>query len=125
MLNPGVNRVILPPEVLGEEAFLPLPSSCASRLFCTSTTPTSASVSPWLPALYLSLSSLLSHRTPAIGFSVLPKSRTSLVAQMVKHLPTVRDTWVRSLGQEKPPGEGNGTHSSSLAWKDPMDRGAW
>ena len=44
---------------------------------------------------------------------------TSLVAQMVKHLPTVRETWVRSLGWEDPLEKEMATHSSTLAWKIP------
>ena len=44
---------------------------------------------------------------------------TSLVAQTVKHLPTVRETWVRSLGQEDPLEKEMATHSSTLAWKIP------
>ena len=44
---------------------------------------------------------------------------TSLVAQMVKHLPTVQETWVRSLGQEDPLEKEMATHSSTLAWKIP------
>ena len=44
---------------------------------------------------------------------------TSLVAQMVKLLPTVRETWVRSLGQEDPLEKEMAAHSSSLAWKIP------
>ena len=44
---------------------------------------------------------------------------TSLVAQMVKHLPTVRETWVRSLGWEDPLEKEVATHSSTLAWKIP------
>ena len=43
--------------------------------------------------------------------------RTSLVAQMVKHLPTMLETWVRSLGQEDPLEKEMATHSSTLAWK--------
>ena len=35
-------------------------------------------------------------------------TRTFLVAQMVKRLSTTRETWVRSLGREDSPGEGNG-----------------
>ena len=34
-------------------------------------------------------------------------------------------TWVRSLGWEDPLEEGMATHSSILAWRIPMDRGAW
>ena len=49
----------------------------------------------------------------------------SLVAQMVKNLPAMQQTWVRSLGWEDPLEEGMATHSSILAWRMPMDRGAW
>ena len=50
---------------------------------------------------------------------------TSLVAQMAKNLPARQETWVRSLGWEDPLEEGMGTHSSILAWRIPMGRGAW
>ena len=43
----------------------------------------------------------------------------SLVAQTVKHLPTMRETPVRSLGQEDPLEKKRATHSSTLAWKIP------
>ena len=49
----------------------------------------------------------------------------SLVAQMVKNLPAMRDTWIQILGWENPLEEGMATHSSILAWRIPMDRGAW
>ena len=45
--------------------------------------------------------------------------KTSLVAQMVKHLPTMWETWVRFLGQEDPLEKEMATHSSILAWKIP------
>ena len=38
---------------------------------------------------------------------------------MVKRLPTMRETWVRSLGQEDPLEKERATHSSILAWKIP------
>ena len=41
---------------------------------------------------------------------------TSLVAQMVKHLPTMRETWVPSLGQEDALEKEMATHSSTLAF---------
>ena len=41
------------------------------------------------------------------------------VAQMVKRLPTMRETWVRSLGQEDLLEKAKATHSSTLAWKIP------
>ena len=56
---------------------------------------------------------------------VLPLSTPSLVAQMVKNLPAMQETWVRSLGQKDPLEKGPATHSSVLAWMNPMDRGAW
>ena len=45
--------------------------------------------------------------------------RASLVAQMVKHLPAVRETQVWSLGEEDPLKKEMATHSSILAWKIP------
>ena len=49
----------------------------------------------------------------------------SLVAQLVKNPPTMRETWVRSLGWEDPLEEGMAIHSSILAWRIPKDRGTW
>ena len=46
------------------------------------------------------------------------------MAQTVKNLPAVQETWVQSLGWEDPLEEGMATHSSILAWRIPMDRGA-
>ena len=43
----------------------------------------------------------------------------SLVAQMVKNLPVMQETQVRSLDQEKPLEKGMATHSSILAWRIP------
>ena len=44
---------------------------------------------------------------------------TSLVAQTVKHLPAMRETWVQSLGWEVPLEKEMATHSSNLAWEIP------
>ena len=41
------------------------------------------------------------------------------MAQTVKNLPTIQETWVRSLGQEDPLEEGTATPSSILAWRIP------
>ena len=43
----------------------------------------------------------------------------SLVAQTVKNLPAVQETWVQSMGWEDPLEEGMATHSSILAWRIP------
>ena len=44
---------------------------------------------------------------------------------MVKNLPAMLETWVLSLAWEDPLEEGMATHSSILAWRIPVDRGAW
>ena len=50
---------------------------------------------------------------------VLHSTRASLVGQLVKNLPAVQETWVRSLGWEDPLEKGKATHSSILAWRIP------
>ena len=47
------------------------------------------------------------------------------VAQIIKNLPAVQETWVRFLGQEDPLDKEMATHSSILAWRIPRGRGAW
>ena len=64
------------------------------------------------------------HRTRFCGYTQ-SSERASLVAQMVKNLPAMCETWVWSLCWEDPLEEGLATHSSILAWRIPMDRGAW
>ena len=59
-----------------------------------------------------------------IGYP-LEYSWASLVAQTVKNLPTMQETWVLSLGWEDPLEKGMATHSSGLAWRIPMNSGAW
>ena len=60
----------------------------------------------------------LSHLSPHF----LPKD---LVAQMVKNLPAVRETWVQSLVWEDPMEQSTAAHSSILAWRIPIDSGPW
>ena len=48
------------------------------------------------------------------------KSRASLAAQTLKNLPVMRETQVRSLGQEDPLEKGMATHSSIFAWRIPQ-----
>ena len=52
-------------------------------------------------------------------FILLYLFRTSLVAQMIKNLPAMRETQVWSLGWEDPLEDGMATHSSILAWRIP------
>ena len=54
----------------------------------------------------------------AIGYP-LQFSWAFLVAQLVKNLPAMWETWVRSLGWEDPPDKGKATHSSIVAWRIP------
>ena len=64
---------------------------------------------------------------PGLGRSVgeglgypLQCSWVSLVAQLVKNLPAMQETWVQSLGWEDPLEKGTATHSSILAWRIPQ-----
>ena len=53
-----------------------------------------------------------------IGYP-LQHSWASVVAQLVKNLPAMRETWVQSLGWEDALEKGKATHSSILAWRIP------
>ena len=65
-----------------------------------------------------------SGRSPGEGMGYpLQCSWASLMAQLVKNPPAMWEIWVRSRGCEEE--EGMATHSSILAWRIPMDRGAW
>ena len=61
-----------------------------------------------------------SERSPGEGIGYpLQYSWASLVAQLVKNLPAMRETWVQSLGWEDPLEKGKATHSSMLVWRIP------
>ena len=61
-----------------------------------------------------------SGRSPGEGIGcLLQNAWASLVAQLVKNPPAVRETWVQSLGWEDPLEMGKATHSSILAWRIP------
>ena len=61
-----------------------------------------------------------SVRSPGEGIGYPPQySWASLVALLVKNLPAMQETWVRSLGWEDPLEKGKTTHSSILAWRIP------
>ena len=64
------------------------------------------------------------HATHSIS-SGLQALGASLLAQLVKNLPAMQETPVRSLGWKDPLVEGMATHSSMLAWRIPMNKGAW
>ena len=70
------------------------------------------------------ISGLGSSPREGIDF-LLHYSLASLVPQMVKNPPAIRETWVQSLGWEDSLEEGLTTHSSILTWRIPMARGAW
>ena len=48
-----------------------------------------------------------------------------LLVPTVKNLPAMQETWVRSLGRENSPGEGNGNPLQYSCLENPMDGGAW
>ena len=65
-------------------------------------------------------------RSPGEGIGYpLQDSWASLVAQLEKNSPAMWETGIRPLGWEDPLEEGRATLSSILAWRIPMDRGAW
>ena len=59
------------------------------------------------------------QRVSCVILGDLPGLPTSLVAQTVKRLSTMRETWVRSLGREDPLEKEMAIHSSTIAWKIP------
>ena len=59
-----------------------------------------------------------SHFCPVYSLPI-PYMWASLVAQLVKNLPAMQETWVRSLGWEDLLEKGKATHSSILAWRIP------
>ena len=59
-----------------------------------------------------------------IGYP-LQYSWASLVAQLIKNPPAMKETWVQFLGWKDPLEKGKATHSSTLAWKNPMDHTPW
>ena len=78
---------------------------------------------PWFPSSITwgySSGVLLGQRAwnQLFGFSCSVLG-VSLVAQRLKHLPAMRETWVRSLGREDPLEKEMATHSSILAWRIP------
>ena len=50
---------------------------------------------------------------------ILPSFGASLVAQSVKNMPAMQETWVRFLGREDPLEKEMTTHSCTLAWRSP------
>ena len=71
-------------------------------------------MTPWAAAHQASLS--ITHSQSLLK---LLSIGTSLVVQTVKYLPTMQETWVRSLGWEDTLEKEMATHSSTLAWKSP------
>ena len=80
-------------------------SSVGKESTCTAGDPT------WIPGLGWSF-------WGGVGYP-LHYSWASLVAQLVKNLPAMWETWVRSLGWENPLEKRKATHSSILAWRIP------
>ena len=68
---------------------------------------------------YLSLSKRKFNKWNFQLLLVSSELEASLVAHMVKNLPTIQETKVRSLGQEDPLEKGMATHSSIPAWRIP------
>ena len=63
--------------------------------------------------------SLLTASLDYINNSMLLEIQDFLVAQTVKNLPAMQETWVQPLGWEDPLEKEMATHSSILAWRIP------
>ena len=75
-------------------------------------------------------STVKDHGHISIYSDIFKIQRASLVAQLVKNLPAMQETWIQSLGQEDPLEKEMATHSSTLAWKmswmeEPDGRSPW
>ena len=113
--------------------YLDLPSSFRPR--DTQPAPPKAGPPPYIFPLQLSFPNFSEHpdfplMTLHLTISYLPifslaspfevrQNPTSLMAQMVKRLSTMRETWVQSLGREDPMEKKMAIHSSTIAWKIP------
>ena len=89
-------------------------------------------IRPRSPTLQVSYMGSYSGSIPGLGRSPgegighpLQCSWAPLGAQTVKNPPAMQETWVQSLGWEDPLEEGMANHTSILAWRIPLDRGAW
>ena len=67
----------------------------------------------------------MNYSAPKFPFLYYLPEFAQTLAETVKLLPTMRETQVQSLGQEDLLEKEMATHSSILAWKNPMDRGTW
>ena len=74
---------------------------------------------PWPTHLTQNRCYLCDEPVSSLTFTINTSLVASLVAQSVKHLLAMRETWVRSLGREDPLEKDMVTHSSTLAWKIP------
>ena len=78
------------------------------------------SVKKCIQPIYLFKKWYTSHKKDLLQVSI-----ANIYSLVVKNPPAMWETWVQSLGWEDPLGEGMATHSRILAWRVPMDRGAW
>ena len=62
------------------------------------------------------------HTLCIYAYAYICTCQASLVAQMVKNLPTMQEAWVQSLGQENPLEKGMTTHSRIFAWRIPWTK---
>ena len=110
-LSKGLSRVFSNSTVQKHQFFGFPDSSVGKESACNAEDPSS------IPGL---------ERSPGegIGFP-LQYSWASLVAQLVKNLPAMRETWVWSVGWEDPLEKGKVTHSCILAWRIPWTDCQW
>ena len=99
-----------------ESVLCPVDLQLGSNILC-SVSPTMLYL--WLTILWLFISEDRLLDVIFDCYIYMSPHLTSLVAQRLKHLLAMQETWVQSLGQEDPLEKEMATHSSTLAWKIP------
>ena len=96
--------------------------TCSSPFVCVSYKDTSGMWFTLLQyesfSLILSTTTLVPNKDHILRYYIR-RYWASLVAQLVKNPPAMRETWVQSLGWEEPLEKGKAAHSSILAWRIP------
>ena len=75
--------------------------------------------------MFIYISNYYMERERKRELRIVSHDWASLIAQSVKNLPAMQETWLQFLGQEDSPGEGNGNPLQNSCLENPMDRGAW
>ena len=102
--------------------FLPVFSQCDLWIWMKQCLPKEGAKNKWklCDQIWVDDATRLANMEGSSGLSLIKNTFwASLVAQLVKNLPAMQETWIRSLGWKDPLEKGTDTHSSILAWRIP------